>query len=243
MYVKRYIKNKLHPLVWERLGQAKQEYFWTKQNWHCEKNLEPIFKKYFSKHGGYYVDIGANDGRSFSNTYHLEFDQKWTGILVEPIMHVSFRSRQLRNPDSNKFFNAACVGTDYEGENVELIYSGLMSISKTEDQKYDPDAWAKEGSQFLSRGEVAQRTWSQARTVDSILAEAEAPAVIELLSIDVEGAEYDVLKGIDFETRLIEYVLVETEVDSKAYRLLRDAGFNHIETVSQNLLFRHRSKD
>lgn len=235
--LKQVLKSNLHPLVWERLGQAKQEYFWTKKRWHCDDVLIPIFKKYFIKSDGFYVDVGANDGRSCSNTYHLEKFQRWSGILVEPIMHIYFRSQQLRDPSVNKFFNAACVSDDYQYENIELLYSGLMSVINSEAQEYNAKLWAEDGSKFLSAGESVQKTWSQARTLESILIEAEAPRTINLLSIDVEGAEFGVLRGLDFKNWSIEYILIETNINSKSYEYLIGLGFIHIETIVQNLLF------
>jgi hypothetical protein len=62
--IKKLIKSKLHPLVWERLGQAKQEFYWTKKQFHCDLELIPVFEKYLTKSDGHYVDVGANDGRS-----------------------------------------------------------------------------------------------------------------------------------------------------------------------------------
>lgn len=123
-------KQCLHPLVWERLGQVKQEFNWTRKKYHCDEDLIPIFKKYFSKINGFYVDIGANDGRSSSNTYHLEKSQGWHGILVEPIMHLYFRSRQIRDLNRNIFLNCAVVGKDYDKQVIELLYSNLMTVSK-----------------------------------------------------------------------------------------------------------------
>lgn len=236
--LKQIVKSRLSPLVWERLGQAKQEYFWAKQAWHCDENLVPIFKKYFPFEGGYYVDVGANDGRSVSNTYHLEKFQGWSGVLIEPVMHLFFRMRQIRDLNLNSFFNAACVSNEYDEKTVEILYSGLMSISTLPSQKFDANEWAMFGSQFLSRGENVQRTWSQARTLESILIEANSPTRINLLSIDVEGAELDVLEGLIFENWSIDYVLIETEVDSKAHRYLDSKNFELIEKMAQNLLFR-----
>jgi hypothetical protein len=37
---------------------------------------------------GFYVDVGAHDGRSMFNTYHLERSKGWNGILIEPILSV-----------------------------------------------------------------------------------------------------------------------------------------------------------
>ena len=77
--MKNFLKSRLHPLVWERLGQTKQEYFWTRKLIHCESDLIPFFNKYLSYENGYYVDVGAYDGRSYSNTYHLEKSLGWGG--------------------------------------------------------------------------------------------------------------------------------------------------------------------
>jgi FkbM family methyltransferase len=235
------IKSRIHPLVWERLGQAKQEYKWTKRIMHCDDPLVPVFQKYLSYKHGFYVDVGSNDGRSCSNTYHLEKFQNWSGILVEPIMHIFFRSRQIRSIEANKFFNCALVGKDYKKDSVELLYSGMMSITKTSNQEYTPEEWAQVGSQFLSRGENVQRTWSQARTLESILLEADSPRLVDLLSIDVEGAEYGVLEGIDFENWIFKYILIETTENSRADTLLNSKGYKHIETIAQNILFAHPS--
>jgi hypothetical protein len=71
---------RFHSLVWERLGQAKQVYFWPRKTHHCESDLIPFFNKYISYQDGYYVDVGAFDGRSSSNTYHLEMSLGWGGF-------------------------------------------------------------------------------------------------------------------------------------------------------------------
>ena len=237
--LKRFIKSKLHPLVWERLGQAKQEFYYNKKEFHCDLDLIPVFEKYLTKSDGYYVDVGANDGRSFSNTYHLEKFQGWNGVLIEPIMHVSFRSRQLRSSESNKFYNVACVSDSYVGDNIRLLYSGLMSVTVSDSQDYEPESWANAGIPFLGSGEYVQETWSKARTLESILRESNSPARIDLLSIDTEGAEFNVLSGLILENWIFDYILIETFVNSQAFALLEAQGYIYIESISQNLLFCH----
>jgi hypothetical protein len=61
---------------------------------------------FLSKENGFYVDVGASDGRAASNTYHLEKFQNWQGVLIEPTMHVYFRSREIRSLKRNIFSTA-----------------------------------------------------------------------------------------------------------------------------------------
>lgn len=53
---------------------------------------------------------------------------------------------------------------------------------------------------------------ARARTLTSILDEADAPDEIDFLSLDVEGAELAVLDGLDTQKYKINYILVETRI-------------------------------
>lgn len=237
--MKNFLKARLHPLVWERLGQAKQEYFWTRKTHHCESDLIPFFNKYLSYRNGYYVDVGAFDGRSSSNTYHLEKSLGWGGVLIEPVMHQYFRSKQIRS-SQNRFFNAACVSKDYKEDTVELLYSATMSTIVTRGDEKKALAWAEEGAQYLSRAESVERTWSRARTLESILIESNSPRTIDLLSIDVEGNELAVLEGIDFSLWKFKYIIIETKENSESFSFLSSHDFNHLATLGNNAWFKHR---
>ncbi len=233
------IKSKIHPLVWEKLGQAKKEFAYTSQKYHCDENLIPIFQKYFSKDNGFYVDVGANDGRAASNTYHLEKVQNWQGVLIEPIMHLHFRSRQIRDLNRNSFFNCALVSNSYKEKTVELLYSGLMTISS--ESIFSGKEWADTGSKFLGNSEVVTTFYSVARTLQSVLIESNAPARIDFLTIDVEGAELSILQGVNFSDWVFEYILIETAEGSEAFMKLVNEGYIHTKSISQNVLFIHPS--
>lgn len=235
--VKKLIKKSFDPLVWDSLGRARQEYRYSKKRFHCDSNLVPIFEKYLGKQGGYYIEVGANDGRSGSNTFHLEKFQGWHGILVEPIMHLYFNCRRNRDTRRNLIFNCACVDFGYREHLVEFMYSGMMTISTSLPGSNDVSEWTRAGSRFLSSGETVQKTWSLARTLDSILVESKAPTHIDFISIDVEGAEYSVLSGIDFERFVFDYILIETSHNSPSYNLLLELGYECKEIIMQNILF------
>lgn len=67
----------------------------------------PLLRNLDNKDGNY-VDVGANAGGAFSNTYHLDLPG-WQGILIDPILHNVFNQKELRSADHNHLIYAACV--------------------------------------------------------------------------------------------------------------------------------------
>jgi len=237
--LKKFLKAKVHPLVWERLGQAKQEFYWNKMESHYDDGLKDIFEEYLSFENGFYVDLGSNDGRSSSNTYHLEKSLGWSGILVEPILHIHFRSREIRSTATNHFFCCALVGGDYDREIVELSYSGLMTVATAGVSRFEADEWARKGCEFLSRGETVTKTWSAARTLQSILEEAQAPKTIDFISVDIEGSEWSVLQDFIFDKWFIKFIMIEADLGDVVHGLLIRNGFVLQGQVNQNLFFQN----
>jgi FkbM family methyltransferase len=91
-----------------------------------------------------------------------------------------------------------------------MIYSNAMSVTlNVETDIGDPLAHAELGRQFLAPDETVFNFQAPARTLNSILLEAGAPASIDFLSLDVEGSEIEVLKGVDHEAFRFRYMLIE----------------------------------
>ena len=47
--------------------------------------------------------------------------------------------------------------------------------------------------------------------MNSLLFKSNAPKIIDFLSLDTEGAEFEVLGGIDFQKFKFRYLLIETD--------------------------------
>jgi len=62
------------------------------------------------------------------------------------------------------------------------------------------------------------RDWSagtvRSRSLQSVLVEAGAPRFIEFLSLDVEGFEWEVLRGFDFDTYTFGALAIEHNTDA-----------------------------
>ena len=172
-------------------------------------DLDHQIEKYLNLDSGYFVELGANDGKLASNTFYYEKSRNWHGILIEPAPNLFLQCRQNRSTEDH-IVCAACVSFDYKDEFVKIIYSNSMSVSlNVETDIGDPAAHAELGRQFLGPGETVFAFGAIARTLNSILLEANAPARIDFLSLDVEGSELEVLKGVDHEAFRFRYLLIE----------------------------------
>lgn len=153
---------------------------------------ESIFK---NKENGFFIELGAFDGLVQSNTAFFEKYKKWTGILIEPSREKY--SLCLENRPLSKCFNVAC---SYEN-NMQVKFNHENGMC----------------SKVSDSGEYECLT----RTLEDILDECNVKCSIDFLSLDVEGYELEVLKGLNLEKYRPNYMLIElwesNEVDVKEF--------------------------
>ncbi len=102
----------------------------------------------------------------------------------------------------------------------------------------DPRAHAQLGGRFLGHGETMFEFGAVARTLSSLLFDASAPKQIDFLSLDVEGAELEVLKGVDHRAFRFKFILVECRDFPKLNTYLEMQGYKFVEKLSsQDYLF------
>lgn len=195
-------------------------------------NLDQKLEKYLNYENGYFIELGANNGVHQSNTLYYEKYRGWSGILVEPTLHNYLMCRQNRS-QKNKFFCNACTSFDYDKKFVEIIYSNLMSVPLgLETDIADPLGHATEGKQFLQVFEENVSFGAIAKTLNQIMLDAQAPRIIDFLSLDVEGAEMEVLKGVDHHQHKFKYMCIESRSFDKLDMYLTGCGYGFIEKLS-----------
>lgn len=156
---------------------------------------------------GFFIEAGANDGYSQSNTYFLERFKGWRGVLVEGMPEL-FQKCKKERPKSN-VYNCALVSNTCTDKFIEMRYANLMSLVKGAMKSQEME------DQHIADGIRVKRLASSytvqvpARTLESILDEQTGLKQIDLLSLDVEGYELEVLKGMNLAKYKPRYILVE----------------------------------
>ncbi len=202
--------------------------------------IDQKLEKYLNYDNGFFVELGANNGILQSNTFYFEKFRNWKGVLVEPVLH-NFLQCKLNRPKSKAFCNA-CTPFNFPEKFVEIVYSNLMSVSKNLDLDIaDPHQHVKDGLQFLSPEEENIAFGATAKPLNSILEEAQAPFQIDLLSLDVEGAELEVLRGVNHQLFRFKYCVVESRSIEKLSRFMTQHGYEFLENLSHHdYLFRDK---
>lgn len=174
---------------------------------------------------GTFVDVGAYDGVTFSNT--LLFERLgWTGVCVEPLPP-AFKKLQA----SRKAICVNCAVADRVGEAMfveaempapfEQMYSGL----KANFDEYHARL-------IRDHGRNVKQYKVPVKTLADILVELGIRR-IDYLSIDTEGSEWKILRDFDLATYGVKAVSIENNSrDDKLRRLLAQHGYRLIKTFA-----------
>jgi FkbM family methyltransferase len=217
-------------LTLERLIKLRS-YF---RKFHSLNKLDEALSNLLPHKNGYYVEIGANDGISQSNSLYFERKKNWSGVLVEPDKH-NFRLLKKNRKKRNKFFNCACVSFEFKENFIEFIYSNLMSVTFNDNSEFDKvNTHALSGMRFLAKDEMIKTYLVPAMNLESILKKANAPSLMDFFSLDVEGHELEVLKGLNHTNYRFKYILIETSEFATISSYLNNVRYYFIEKLSHH---------
>ncbi|MEM7704774.1 MAG: FkbM family methyltransferase [Pseudomonadota bacterium] len=229
-----------HPVEPYALGILRQ------QLWTVEQQLG-LHRAYYSQAGqdrfayerffsdtasGTFVEIGAYDGVSGSNTCFFEIFLGWPGVLVEPVPRLAQACRQNR---STTVIEAAVSSREGYADFLDVTDGFLQMCGLLEHYAEDMLATVRQNV-----GHDEQTIRVPVMTLNQILAENDLKHV-QFCSIDTEGAEREVLSAIDFDRFRIDVLAVENsgmKAETGVRDLLEAAGYELEAVIGVDEIYR-----
>jgi FkbM family methyltransferase len=183
----------------------------------AQHNLDNIILNLLGK-DKFFIEAGGSHPVDQNNTYLLE-QNGWKGLIVEPKTDFNYLYKELR-PNSI-VENYALVSNEYNSETIEADFDiymmgsiyDIFSMSKT--LKHYP---AIQLHKLLTKHNIKK---------------------VDFISLDVEGYELEILKGINFNECFISYILIESHIVNGSKinfeEYLNNNGFILIEDINKNL--------
>ncbi|MDJ0698084.1 FkbM family methyltransferase [Mastigocoleus sp. MO_188.B34] len=188
-----------------------------------------IITSYLWKNEGFYIDVGCNHPIHYSNTFIL-YRRGWTGINIDANDKLISKYERLRKRDTN----ICAVVSDQEKEVVFTEFDdSFVSSINTE----HVENWKK-------HRQVRNQHVVKSISLNTILEKYNAPKVIDLLSIDVEGHDFEVLSSLDlniYRPRLIVVEIYQFDINnpsaSKVYEHLTKHNYKMVSYAVMNGYF------
>jgi len=188
---------------------------------------------YFGPYVGTFLDAGANDGRTLSNTHALAL-KGWSGACVEPSPTAFPKLRELYadRKDIECHNVGLCEGNGpailhESGEHLGKGDTSLLSTVKPSELR----RWEGSGVPF-------NNVEMECVTFLELLRRSEF-AQFDFISIDIEGLDYEVLSQIDLTHIGCRMLIVEFNgIDEHRYvQYCREYGMHLWKKNAENLVF------
>ena len=171
-----------------------------------------------------FLELGAFDGITYSNTKFFEDTLGWSGVLIEA--HPGVYPDLARNRSRCKTYH--CAVSTHDGY-LDFIMNPNGPVSSVKDftSEKHQEGWHSQSATMTVQ--------VPSRPLGSILREA-GVSRIDFWSLDVEGGELEVLKSMDWSIPVYLLCIETQEPDRKpdCDAILIKNGFQFVETLHHN---------
>jgi FkbM family methyltransferase len=177
------------------------------------------------KKNGFFVEFGATNGLDLSNSFLLESEFSWQGILAEPgrVWRNDLRKNRPRAKIEERLVWKDSTSKLLFNETAMAEFSTIDLLSNRDVHRGHRENGGKYVVETIS--------------LNDLLSKHQAPSVIDYLSIDTEGSEYEILSCLDFERYSFRVITCEHNYSKQRnliYKLLTKHGYvRKYERVSQ----------
>ncbi len=191
---------------------------------------------FHNKKHGVFVDIGAHDGISYSNSYYFEKKLGWKGICVEP--HPDRYKELVKNR------KAACVQACIANANGKARFckiTGPLEMLSGLIDEYDPRHLIRIDQDLSTHGGSKQIISVDVFTLKFVLDKYKIKK-IDFMSVDTEGSEFPILQSIDLNKIYIGVIVVENNYqDNKVKNYLLSKGYELIKKIEYDDVYKKKN--
>jgi FkbM family methyltransferase len=194
-----------------------------------EKYLNENFFK--NKTNGVFVDIGAHDGITLSNTKFFE-ELGWQGICVEPIPEIFEKLKINRKCICEQY-----AVSDEDGIGEFLVLKGWTEMLSGLANEYVQSHVNRINAEISERGGSKEIIPINTIKLQTLL-DRHNITYIDYLSVDTEGNELKILKSIDFNKTKVFSITVENNYNISDFKdYLIPLGFRYETNLTQDEVF------
>jgi FkbM family methyltransferase len=187
---------------------------------------EYLYQNYFKEddtENGFFIELGAMDGITYSNTLFYEKYLGWKGILIEPQINM-FNQLVKNRPNCNNFNYAV---SEIDGE-VEFIGNHAIGGIESSMGEYFKNAY---------KFEEKDKYYVKSKPFRDIIKDIKIEKV-DLFSIDVEGGEMGILTTFDWDIH-VRLILIEKhnhnpKSNKEIYNFLKNKNFILADEIHHN---------
>jgi FkbM family methyltransferase len=189
--------------------------------YHSQLGQDKFVDEYLQfKQNGTFIEIGAHDGKSCSNTLFFEEFRNWTGLCIEPGPE-EFKKLQ----ENRKSINLNCCVSDYDGESEFTYIDGYSMMLSGLSENYNQSHENRINNEVSNYGGQVKKIMMPVFRLQTILDE-ENIHEIDYCSIDTEGSEFNIIKSIDFDKTNIKIFSIENNYgDTQIQDYLSSKGY------------------
>ena len=179
---------------------------------------------------GFFIDVGANDGITINNTLYFEEINNWTGINIEPIKEVYDKLIINRS----KCININCAVSNYNGTAEFICNSGYTEMISGLKNEFDERHMNRLNNELKYCGGSSEIIIVDTKRLETIC-DTHNINHINYLSIDVEGAEFEVIKSINFNKVFIDVIGFENNYDDKSEPIIKYLEENDYFIINKSM--------
>lgn len=203
-----------------------------KYNSQCRQDRFVDTVIYNQKENGFFLEIGAYDGKTLSNTLFFEEHRNWKGICIEPIPSAFEKLKKNRKCECINGCIAAQDGF------VEFLHvDGASEMLSGMVDKYNPIHCERIDKELKELGGEKKYFKVASYNLNNILSQRNIPE-IDFCSIDIEGGELDLVKSIDFSKIKINCLSIENNYnDSQISDFMIAQGYDLVGKLESDEIF------